>query len=50
MTDFFSESQWNRGPFSVQKCESDKHKRWGLSAEDFRDHVATDGSLLEVAG
>ena len=30
--------------------ESDKHKSWRLPAEGFRDHVATDGSLLGVAG
>ena len=45
-----SESQWNRGHFSVQKWVSEKHKSWGIPAEEFKGHVATDGSLLGNAG
>ena len=45
-----SESHWNRGHFSLKKWESEKHKSWGLPVEGFRDHVATDGSLLGTAG
>ena len=40
------ESQWNRGQFSVKKWESERHKSWGMTVEGFKDHVATDGSLL----
>ena len=45
-----SESQWNRGHFSVTKWESEKHRSWNMQVEGFRDHVATDGSLLEKTG
>ena len=45
-----SESQWNRGHFSMRKLESEKHKSWGMPAEGFKGHVATDGSLLGTAG
>ena len=45
-----SESQWNRGHFSMRKWESEKHKSWGMPAEGFKGHVATDGSLLGAAG
>ena len=45
-----SESQWNRGYFSMKKLESEKHKNWGLPAEGFKGHVATDGSSLGRAG
>ena len=38
------------GYFSMKKWESEKHKNWGLPAEGFKDHVATDGSLLRRAG
>ena len=38
-----SESQWNRGHFSIQKWESEKHKSWCMPAE-------ADGSLLGKAG
>ena len=41
-----SESQWNRGHFSMIKWESEEHKSWSMSAEGFKGHVATDGSLL----
>ena len=34
----------------MKRWESDKHKSCCLPAEGFRDHVATDGSLLAVAG
>ena len=34
----------------MRKCESDKLKKTGFSAQGFRDHVATDGSLFGVAG
>ena len=30
--------------------ESEEEKSWGLSTRGFRDHVATDGSLLGVSG
>ena len=46
-----SESQWNRGQFSMRKWESEKHKSWSTPAEGFsRGHIATDGSLLGNAG
>ena len=45
-----SGSQWNRGHFSLRKWESEKQKSWGLPAEGFKGHVATDGSLLGRAG
>ena len=45
-----SESQWNRGHFSVTKWESEKHRSWSMPAEGFMDHVATDGSLLGRIG
>ena len=45
-----SESQWNRGLFSIKKWESEKHKSWGMPAEGFKRHVATDGSLLGLTG
>ena len=45
-----SESQWNRGHFSMNKWESEKHKSWSMPAEGFKGHVATDGSLLGSAG
>ena len=34
----------------MKKWESEKHKSWGLLAEGFKGHVATDGSLLGTAG
>ena len=34
----------------MRKWESDKHKGWGIPAGRFREHVATDGSLLGVSG
>ena len=49
VTHLVSESQWNRGHFSVKKWESEKHKSWGTPAEEFKGHVATDGSLLGTA-
>ena len=30
--------------------KSEKHKSWGMPAEGFKGHVATDGSLLGNAG
>ena len=45
-----SESQWNKGHFSMRKCKSQKHKSWGMPAEGFKGHVATDGSLLGAPG
>ena len=45
-----SESQWNRGHFSLKKWESEKHKSWGMPAEGLKGHVATDGSLLGTTG
>ena len=41
-----SESQRNRGYFSMKKCESEKHKSWCMPAGDFMGHATTDGSLL----
>ena len=35
---------------SGTKWESEKHKSWGMPAEGFTGHVATDGSLLGNAG
>ena len=34
----------------MRKCEYEKHKSWGMSAEGFKGHVATDGSLLGNVG
>ena len=34
----------------LKKWDSEKHKSWGLPAEGFKGHVATDGSLLGTAG
>ena len=41
-----SESQWNRGHFSVRKWESEKHQSCSIPAEGFKGYVTTDGSLL----
>ena len=30
----------------MRKWESEKHKSWGMPAEGFKGHVATDGPLL----
>ena len=38
------------GPFSMKKWASEKHKSWGMPAEGFKGHAATDGSLLDTAG
>ena len=43
-----SESQ--QGLFSMKRWESEKHKSWFVPAEGFKDHVATDGSLLSTSG
>ena len=45
-----TESQWNRGHPRTKKWESEKHKNWGMPAEAFEGHVATDGSLLGTTG
>ena len=35
----------------MKKWECEKHKKsWCMPAEGFKDHVATDGSLLGKAG
>ena len=34
----------------MTKWESEKHISWGMPAEGFKGHVATDGSLLGTAG
>ena len=34
----------------MKKWEPEKHKSWGMPAEGFKGHVATDGSLLGTAG
>ena len=34
----------------MRKWESEKHMCWGMPAEGFKGHVATDGSLLGNAG
>ena len=34
----------------MEKWESEKHKSWGIPAEGFKGHVATDGSLLGTVG
>ena len=44
------DSHRNRGHFNVRKWESEKHKSWGIPAEGFKGHVATDGSLLGIVG
>ena len=50
VTHLLSESLWNRGRFSMMKWESEQHKSWSMPAEEFKGHVATDGSLLGTAG
>ena len=45
-----SESPWNKGHFSMQKWEPEKDKSWGMPAEGFKGHVATDGSLTGKTG
>ena len=45
-----SESQWNRGHFSMKKWESEKHRCWCMQMEGFSGHVATDGSLSRKTG
>ena len=45
-----SGSQRSRRRFSLRKWESEKHKSWGMPAQGFKGHVATDGSLLGIAG
>ena len=34
----------------MTKWECEKHKSWSVPAEDFKGHVAIDGSLLGSAG
>ena len=34
----------------MKKWKSEKQKIWGIPAEGFKGHVATDGSLLGTAG
>ena len=34
----------------MRKWESEKHKSWGIPAEGFKGHVATDGSFLGSVG
>ena len=34
----------------MKKWEFEKHKNWGMPAEGFKGHVATDGSHLGKAG
>ena len=41
-----SGSNWRRRHSTVRRCESEKHRSWGLPVEGFWDHVATDGSLV----
>ena len=33
----------------MMKWESEKHKSWGMPAEGFKGHAATDGPLLGTA-
>ena len=44
------DGQWNRRHFCMKKWESEEHKNWGVPAEVFKGHVATDGSLLGTTG
>ena len=44
------ERQWKRDHYRMEKWESEKHKSWGIQAEGFKGHVATDDSLLGTAG
>ena len=34
----------------MKKWESEKRKSWSMPAEEFKGHVATDGTLLGIAG
>ena len=40
------ESKWSRDHFSLQQWESEKHKSWGMTAQVFKSHAASDGSPL----
>ena len=42
-------SRWDRGHFSMNKWESEKPKNWGMPAEGFKGHDATDAFLLGTA-
>ena len=43
------EGQWERSHLTVRRWVSEKHQSWCIPVEDFRNHVATDGSLLGVS-
>ena len=45
-----SESQWNRVTSGWKSGSRRSDKSWGIPAEGFKGHVATDGSLLGTAG
>ena len=44
------EGNWGKNHVAVHSWEWERYKRWRMSAEDLRDHVVTDGSLLGVRG
>ena len=45
-----SDGQWERSHLTERRWEPEKHKSWGIPVEGFRNHVATDGSLVGVSG
>ena len=44
------EGIWRKSHLTVCSWGSQKSKRWEKTADGFRDHVTTDGSLLGVPG
>ena len=38
-------TKWSPRSTRMEKWESEKCKSWGIPAEGFKGHVATDGSL-----
>ena len=45
-----NKNSWQRGQWTNQEWVSKGHREWELPTEEFRNPVATDGSLLEVTG
>ena len=44
------EGKWTKSHLMAKKWESEKHRSWSMPVEGFRNHVATDGSLLGESG
>ena len=45
-----SEGQWESSHLTVRRWESEKQKSCAIPVEGFRNHVASDGSLMGVSG